>query len=208
MTLYDALINKYGYSNPFSFEEIKFNNYSLPWIKKELNKLVNSNFIVRYERGIYYIPEKTIFGNSSFNPQKIIEKKYLSNNSGYYSGLSFANKVGITTQMPNVIEIYTNNEKSRVREITINNLKVILRKSRVNITNDNIYVLSFLELMNSFSIDYFNAERKELIINYIKEKGINRKEITKYSPFFPDKVMRNLVESEIIYDIVKNNLPD
>jgi hypothetical protein len=55
--------------------------------------------------------------------------------------------------------------------------------------------------MNSFSIEYFNAERKKLIINYIKEKGINRKEITKYSPFFPDKVMRNLVESEIIYDI-------
>ena len=201
MTLYDALINKYGYSNPFSFEEIKFNNYSLPWIKKELNKLVNSNTVVRYERGIYYIPEKTIFGNSSLNPQKIIEKKYLSNNSGYYSGLSFANKVGITTQMPNVIEIYTNNEKSRVREITINNLKVILRKSRVNITNDNIYVLSFLELMNSFSIEYFNAERKKIIINYIKERGINRKAITKYSPFFPDKVMRNLVESEIIYDI-------
>ena len=138
--------------------------------------------------------------------------------------------------MPNVIEIYTNNEKSRVREITINNLKVILRKSRVNITNDNIYVLSFLELMNSFSIDYFNAERKDLIINLISmgrntrqeakikvrqpiqniilDKKIedvsndDSKEITKYSPFFPDKVMRNLVESEIIYDIVKNNLPD
>lgn len=201
MTLYDMLVNEYGYGNPFSFEEIKFKNYSLPWIKKELNKLVIDNKIIRYERGIYYIPEKTIFGNSSLNPQKIIEKKYLTNNSGYYSGLSFANKIGITTQMPNVIEIYTNNEKSRVREITINNLKVILRKSRVNITNDNINVLSFLELMNSFSIDYFDKNRKELIINFIKEKNITREQITKYSPYYPDKVMRNLVESEIIYDI-------
>ena len=201
MTLYDMLLNKYGYGNPFSLAEINFNNYSLPWIKKELNKLVNSNIIVRYERGIYYIPEKTIFGNGSLNPHKIIEKKYLSNDSDYYSGLSFANKVGITTQMPNVIEIYTNNEKSRVREITVNNLKVILRKTRVNITKENICVLSFLELMNSFPSDYFNSERKNIIINYIKENGINRKEITKYSPYFPDRVMRNLVESEIIYDI-------
>ncbi len=201
MTLYDMLLNKYGYGNPFSLAEINFNNYSLPWIKKELNKLVNSNIIVRYERGIYYIPEKTIFGNGSLNPHKIIEKKYLSNDSGYYSGLSFANKIGITTQMPNVIEIYTNNEKSRVREITVNNLKVILRKTRVNITKENICVLSFLELMNSFPRDYFNFERKNIIINYIKENGINRKEITKYSPYFPDRVMRNLVESEIIYDI-------
>lgn len=201
MTLYEMLLNEYGYGNPFSFEEVKFNNYSLPWIKKELNKLVSDNRIVRYERGIYYIPEKTIFGNSSLNPQKIIEKKYLSNGSGYYSGLSFANKIGVTTQMPNVIEIYTNNEKSRVREISVNNLKVILRKSRVDVTNDNVYVLSFLELMNSFSIEYFNDERKELIIDYIKEKGINRQQITKYSPYYPDRVMRNLVESEIIYDI-------
>lgn len=201
MTLYDMLVNEYGYGNPFSFEEIKFKNYSLPWIKKELNKLVIDNKIIRYERGIYYIPEKTIFGNSSLNPQKLIEKKYLTNNSGYYSGLSFANKIGITTQMPNVIEIYTNNEKSRVREININNLKVLLRKSRVNITKDNINVLSFLELMNSFSIDYFDKNRKELIINFIKEKNINREQITKYSPYYPDKVMRNLVESEIIYDI-------
>ena len=201
MTLYEMLFNEFGYGNPFSFEEIKFNNYSLPWIKKELNKLVSDNRIVRYERGIYYIPEKTIFGNSSLNPQKIIEKKYLSNGSGYYSGLSFANKIGVTTQMPNVIEIYTNNEKSRVREISVNNLKVILRKSRVDVTNDNVYVLSFLELMNSFSIEYFNDERKKLIIDYIKEKGINRQQITKYSPYYPDRVMRNLVESEIIYDI-------
>ena len=201
MTLYDMLLNKYGYGNPFSLAEINFNNYSLPWIKKELNKLVNSNIIVRYERGIYYIPEKTIFGNGSLNPHKIIEKKYLSNDSGYYSGLSFANKVGITTHMPNVIEIYTNHEKSRVREITVNNLKVILRKTRVNITKENISVLSFLELMNSFPRDYFNSERKNIIINYIKENGINREEITKYSPYFPDRVMRNLVESEIIYDI-------
>ena len=55
--------------------------------------------------------------------------------------------------------------------------------------------------MNSFPRDYFNSERKNIIINYIKENGINRKEITKYSPYFPDRVMRNLVESEIIYDI-------
>ena len=203
MTLYESLINEYGYGNPFLFDEINYNNYSSPWIKKELNKLVVDNKIIRYERGMYYIPEKTLFGNSSLNPQKVIEKKYLSNNSGYYSGLSFANKVGITTQMPNTLEIYTNNEKSRVREIAVNNIKVILRKSRVNITDDNVYVLSFLEFMNSFSKDYFDDERKKIIINYIKEKGINRSQITKYAPYYPDKVMRNLIESEIIYEIAQ-----
>ena len=181
MTLYDNLLSKYGYDNPFLFEEIKFNDYSQPWIKKELNNYITDNKIVRYERGLYYIPSKTIFGNSTLNPRKVLEKKFLSNSSGYYSGLSFANSIGVTTQMPNVIEIYTNNEKSKLREIAINNIKVILRKSRVNINRDNIYVLSFLELMNSFPLDYYLGERKKAIINFIKERRINREQITKYA---------------------------
>ena len=35
MTLYDMLLNKYGYSNPFSFEEIrKSTNFSIVELKK------------------------------------------------------------------------------------------------------------------------------------------------------------------------------
>lgn len=128
-------------------------------------------------------------------------KKYLSNYSGYFSGLYFANRIGLSSQMPNVIEIYTNNEKSRIRKINVNNQSVILRRARVTITKDNYSVLAFLELMNSFPIDYFNYERKEKIKAFIKEYGIDRKQITAYAKFFPDLVMRNLIESEIIYDI-------
>ena len=167
MELFDQLFEKYGYNNPFIFDEIHYKDYSTSWLKKELEKLVSSKKISRFERGLYYIPEKTIFGESSLNPQKVIEKKYLSNYSGFYSGISMANKIGLTSQMPNVIELYTNNEKSRFREITINSQQVVLRKSRVSINEDNIDVLSFLELMNSFSKDYFVDERKKIIIKYI-----------------------------------------
>ncbi len=201
MNLFEKLVNDYGYGNPFYFEEISFNNYSSSWIKKEMNSLVKNKKIIRYERGLYYIPEKTIFGISSLNPQKLIVKKYLSNHSGYYSGLYFANRIGLSSQMPNVIEIYTNNEKSRVRKISINNQLVILRRARIAITKENLNVLAFLELMNSFPIDYFNEERKEKIQSYIKEYGINRNQVTTYAKFFPDLVMRNLIESEVIYDI-------
>ncbi len=201
MDLYGKLVDDYGYGNPFYFEEILFNNYSISWKKKEINNLVKNKKIIRYERGLYYIPEKTIFGVSSLNTQKIIMKKYISNYSGYFSGLYFANKIGLSSQMPNVIEIYTNNEKSRIRKISINNQSVILRRARTAITKDNYNVLAFLELMNSFPIDYFNYERKEKIKSFIKEHGINRSQISTYAKYFPDLVMRNLIESEIIYDI-------
>ena len=184
MNLYEKLVSDFGRGNPFYFDEITFNGYSVPWIKKEINNLVNAKRIIRYERGLYYIPEQTVFGYSSLNPQKIIDKKYLSDYSGYYSGLYFANKIGLSSQMPNVIEIYTNNEKSRVRTVDINGQTVILRKARVPVTRDDCNVLAFLELMNSFTYDYFNFERKKKIKALIEKNGINRSQITMYAKFF------------------------
>ena len=41
-----------------------------------------------------------------------------------------------------------------------------------------------------------------IIKNYIKNNAITRKKITEYAPIFPDKVMRNLIETEIIYSVL------
>ena len=53
--------------------------------------------------------------------------------------------------------------------------------------------------MNQVPASYFNDERRAVIKNYIQEKHITRKDITRYAPVFPDKAMRTLVESEVIY---------
>jgi hypothetical protein len=76
---------------------------------------------------------------------------------------------------------------------------VILRKSRVTIDNDNIFVLQFLEMMNSTSANFFDEERKAVIKNWIRKCSISQELVTKYAPFFPDKTMRNLIESGVIY---------
>lgn len=78
--LYDYLIETFGFNEPIFITDIDFNNYSKIWISKELARLCESNQIVRYEKGIYYIPQDTIFGKSSLNPNKVIKRKYLSDN--------------------------------------------------------------------------------------------------------------------------------
>lgn len=121
---------------------------------------------------------------------------------GYYSGVIFQNQLKITTQMPNVIEIYTNNEKSKVREVTIGNQKVILRRARTEINSENASVLSFLELMNDITPGFLDEEKRERIVEYILLNNITRKDILEYANVFPDKVMRNLIESEMIFFVV------
>ena len=204
MQFYDYLLEKFGANEPIMSNEIVFEEYSKPWIYKQLNVLVNEGKLLRFEKGVYYIPTDTVFGKSLLNPRKVIEKKYISDGNeivGYYSGVTFQNQLRLTTQMSNVIEIYTNNEPSRVRDVFVGNQRVLLRRARTKITDSNVAVLSFLELMNDTSPAFIDEERKQLIENYIESNGITRKKITEYAPVFPDKVMRNLIESEVIYSV-------
>ena len=203
MSFYYALVKQFGYNAPFMTKEIKYKNYSQPWIYKEIVKLRSEGKIIRFEKGVYYIPTKTILGQSKLNPMLVVEKKYLKNSGeivGYLSGTSFLNSIGISNQVPSTFEIYTNNETSQVREVSVGKQKIILRKSRTKVTSDNVFVLSFLEMMNSVTPAFFNEERTAAIKKYIKTNGITRQNITKYAKDYPDKVMRNLIESEIIYE--------
>ena len=204
MLFFDYLFEQFGVNEPIMSNEITFGNYSKPWIYKQLNTLVTEGKLIRFEKGVYYIPTETVFGKSLLNPRKVIEKKYISdgnNTMGYYSGVTFQNQLRLTTQMSNVIEIYTNNEPSNVRDVFVGNQKVLLRKARTTITDSNVAVLTFLELMNDITPSFLDDERKMIIKNYIKNNSITRKKITEYAPVFPDKVMRNLIESEVIYSV-------
>lgn len=206
MVLYEKLVEQFGYNEPFLYSEISFGKYSKVWISKELNKLCEQGIVSRFDKGIYYLPMQTPLGPSIINPRKVIEKRYIQASGevfGYYSGQILLNRLGISTQMPNVIEIYTNNESSKVRDVSVGCQKVRLRRSRVNVTKNNAPVLSFLELMNSVSATDMDTERKNVIIKYMTENGITRKDITQYAPIFPDKTMRNLIESEVIYSVAQ-----
>lgn len=206
MNLYDYLIKTFGINEPIFSSDIKFEQYSKPWIAKELAKLCETDQLIRFERGIYYIPKQTPFGSSILNPNKVIERKYISDNgtaNGFYSGQTALNMLGLSTQMPNTVEICTNNETSKLRNVKVGNQAVTLRRSRVRITNENLSILRFLELMNTVPTDFFDDDRKETIGKWIAENCITRKLVSEYAPAFPDKAMRNLVESELIYCVAQ-----
>lgn len=204
MSLYDYLLDAYGYNEPFFSSEIEFENYSKPWIYKELSNLCAEDKIIKFEKGVYYVPKQTLLGYSMISPSKVIEKKYIKSGEkifGYYSGQTILNKIGLSTQMPNITEIYTNNESSKVRDINVGKQKVRLRRSRVAITESNVAVLCFFEIMNLLPGNSIEDQDREILSRYIKENNIQRKDITAYAPMFPDKAMRTMIESEVIYSV-------
>lgn len=206
MDFFNYLSDTLGVNEPIFSADIKYEDYSKPWIAKQLAALCEEGRLVRYERGIYYIPVITPFGKSILNPNKVIERKYIMDKgiaNGFYSGMTALNKLGLTTQIPNTIEICTNNETTKLRNIKVSNQNVTLRRSRVKITNENQNVIQFLELMNTVPTGFFDNERKSILKKLISDNKITRESILEYIPSFPDKALRNLVESEAIFYVAQ-----
>lgn len=206
MEFFDYLVRTYGYNEVILSNEITYNGYSVPWIKKALKTLCDKEKIIRFEKGVYYIPTDTLLGKSRLDPRKVIIKKYIDDGNnviGYFSGTTFMNMLGLSTQVPNKIEIYTNNESSRLREVSVGTQSVALRRARAKVNSNNAATMSFLELMNFTDADFFDSEKKNLVASFIEKNGITRKSISTYSPYFPDKAMRTLIESEVIYDVAR-----
>ena len=132
----------------------------------------------------------------------MIERKYLSDKGkkiGFYTGITALQQAGLSTQISNVPEIQTNNESSKLRRVKVGNQEVILRKARVRINNENIAVLRFLDIMSIASANFLDTVKKGILKKWIDENGITREQVMQFAPVFPDKSMRNLVESGVIY---------
>lgn len=57
--------------------------------------------------------------------------------------------------------------------------------------------------MNDIVPRALDDEKKSRIIDYINSNGISKNDIISYSKVFPDKVMRNLIESEAIFSVAQ-----
>ena len=87
-----------------------------------------------------------------------------------------------------------------IRKTLLKSRKIILRKSRLPITKENVDAYTILELFTNIDAkDYLNnlMAQKE-VFNFIKEKEIKSKDVYKLAGFFSAKTTRNIMESGII----------
>jgi len=203
MELVKVLQNEYGFNTPILLSEIIFAGMKGVNLRQALTRLTKQGRIERFAQGVYYFSTVTALGKTKLSSKMVYEKKYVTLEKsvyGFYSGITFDNALGLTTQMANVVEIVTNNESSRLREIKIGKQKIRLRKSRVTITANNAITLQFLDLLNRKGLDEL-MEGKEVIRKYIENEKIAKEEVFRYIGDFPSKVSKNLIESRLINEL-------
>ena len=202
MELVKCLKTQYGENTPICFEDIAnvCSGYTRGRVYQLIDTAMNSGLLAKAGYDCYYIPTTTPFGMSLLNPRKVIEKKYISNNDevyGFYTGVALLNSFGITTQMPNIIEVFTNNEATKSRRVTINNQTIIVKKARTTINNSNYKEMMLLELFNLADISSIDARATQKIVDYMKQNNISVQGIMKYAKFVPTRAIKNFMSSEV-----------
>lgn len=203
VTAYNRIKENFGYDEPILASDIEamFPERSRPWIDKAIKTMVDENQIKRFSTGVYYIPRKTLFGESLLNPQKVVVKKYIKNATetyGYVSGTALLNSLGLTTQVPNMVTVVTNHESSRGRKVAVGNQSVYVIKSNAEITRENCAALQLLEAFKLTDLNDLDEIEKYNLEKYIDDNNITLTMVGKYCSFFPDYVSKRVLGGSFI----------
>lgn len=122
----------------------------------------------QYQKGIYYLIEETVFGETDINREKLLALKYMLPDDGYETGMLMLHKIGLTTLMPNERQIATNKAINNTRRD--DSLGVTLKKPRTRINAENKKYLQFLDILALYNIAPVDAEDPYKVLGNLVQK--------------------------------------
>ena len=197
--LYEYLISNYKPNEPIFVSDLQL-SISDANLQQMFNLLCDSGKIKRFDIGIYYLPkESRLTGGVPLGADTVARYKYVSRNGridGYYSGYTFANQLGVITQVPYTLEIVSNNASAKVQEVNLQGRKVILRKAKIPVTKENYKILQFLDFLKDVELymDKNNEVYIESIKRYIVDEQICKMDVDLYIRQYPDRTYRSIYE--------------
>lgn len=156
-----------GYTFTYStFDSINGNKEA---IIKCLNRMVSAGKLYKLSKGKFYKPENSVFGELPLSAEQLVKDLLEKNGKtiGYITGYSAYNELGLTTQLPNIIQIGRNEIRS---DTTRSIYKISFIKQKNIITKSNINLLKildsirFIKVIPDASIDD-SCERLSVIIS-------------------------------------------
>ncbi|WP_102375770.1 hypothetical protein [Raoultibacter massiliensis] len=195
------IIERFGYDEPILTEDIldMYPSLSRTAIYKKIDAAITEESLERYARGIYYVPRTTPFGKSEPLASQVVRRRWISDGEnvfGYYSGQTLENKVGLSSQVPAVLEVTTNKASMRVREVEPFGgwRKVLVRKPRTTVTEENVDALMLLDLLTSVSPADLGSTELANLKKLASKAG--RKKTLSLAELYPAKTSKRLIESE------------
>ena len=200
------LMENYGYNEPIFLNDLVIEGLSDNAVRQSVKRLVASGFLERYDNGIYYIPKRGgLLGKSYLDPSMVIMRKYVQNKSeiyGYVTGISFANQLGLTAQMPAVIEVVTNREATNGRMITVGSQRVRIKKPAITVSDSNAELLQLLDTIGQAEkyTELTIEETIETLISYMRKKRFTKEQLSEVSSVLTGATAKKLIEWGMVYE--------
>ena len=189
----------YKEAEPIFLADLLIKNITESELSQQLKELCEKGSLQKYDEEVYLIPKKSKL-NLAVGPNADMVARYRfiskgDNVDGFYAGNTFANQIGISVQVPYVIEIVSNNV-SDDGEVLIGNRRFVVRKPVVPITKENVYVLQMLELLAKLDtyLDCSYEEAKEKFAEYISVCGITKSDVELFIKEYPPSALEYYYE--------------
>ena len=162
----------------FTYSEIRDNVDKAEAVIKSLNRMVASGKLRKISKGRFYKPENSPFGELEPSEYQVAKDLLRKDNKiiGYLTGLSIYNKLGLTTQVSNTIQIGRNSTRpSLVRGKY--KISFVLQKNPIN--KKNISLLQLLDAIKYFkkipdSDTKFLINRFKILLSDLSNKQLKK----------------------------------
>lgn len=204
--LKEYLEKTYGRNEPIFINEIHLEGVNDNSLRQSFTRMVKAGELAHFDTGVYYLPNSSrLLKKSYLDPMKVIMRKYIKNSDetyGYFSGAAFANQLGLTSQMPAVLEIVSNRETTKGRILTVGTQKLRLKCSTIPITDENAGLLQFLNAISQAEkySELTDEETGRVLRNYARQQNYSRKLLSLALPALTGNTAKKLIEWGIIYE--------
>lgn len=154
---------------------------------KALNRMAAVGKITKLSKGRFFKPEATVFGKLAPEQSQVVKDLLEKDGKivGYLTGLSIYNRLGLTTQVSNTIQI----GKNQIRpEFKRERYTIAFIKQKNNITAENIPLLQILDairFINKIPDSSINDSFKRITAIIRKISPENKAQLVRLSMKYP-----------------------
>lgn len=144
----ESKINRLPLGYVFTYDDFILPVDKLDALTKALSRMVQKGEIRKLSPGRFYKPRYTDFGELKPEIYQVVKDLLEQNGKiiGYLTGYSAYNQLGLTTQIPNIIQIGANEPKKNIQR---GMYKIRFVKQPNTITKENIPMLRILDAIRN-----------------------------------------------------------
>lgn len=117
-------------------------------VRVKLGRLVKSGMIAKAGRGKYYKPHKSVFGNIGPSSDEIVKDLMYDRGvqTGYITGYTVWNQMGLTSQISNIIIIGTSRRRDSIKRANYE-IRFIMQPNKISLNS-----IPLLQILDSIKL--------------------------------------------------------